>query len=89
MNDTTSPQVISNSTLAWLFRERIRQREKFGNQPLASMEAFIRIAGEEFGEICSAVNQGKPISEIRNEILQLAAVCIAWIDGDLHDGRAA
>lgn len=79
---------ISNEVIMALNEERALQRKKFGKEPFASAGDFIRIAGEEFGEVCRAVNQGADTPTIYTEIKQLAAVCIAFLDGDLHDGRA-
>ena len=76
---------ISLDTLELLDDERFRQKTKFAKFPLASLDAAIRIMGEEFGEICKAANQRKP-GYARIEIVQLAAICIAFLDGDLHDG---
>jgi NTP pyrophosphatase (non-canonical NTP hydrolase) len=80
--------MISQELFAKLVEERERQHQKFGDDPHATVEGFIRIAGEEFGEVCRGVNQHAKISELKKEILQLACVCIAFLDGDLHDGLA-
>lgn len=77
---------ISNEVARKLNEERAKQKTKFGHEPFATPEAFIRIAGEEFGEICRAVNQGSNYESVIKETLHLAAVCIAFLDGDLHDG---
>lgn len=80
--------IITHDTLDKLEAERHQQRKKFGSYPIASNDAMIRIIGEEFGEICKSINQAKPLSETTKEVIQLAAVCIAWLDNDLHDGDA-
>ena len=61
-----------------------KQKDKFGHEPIASDDAFIRILGEEFGEICRCLNQGK---DPRDEVIHCTAVCLAFLQGDLHDGR--
>lgn len=69
--------------------ERQKQREKFGNEPIADVDGLIRIAGEEFGEVCRCINQDydTKISRFQKEIIQLVAVCVAYLENDLHDGR--
>lgn len=78
---------VSTSTLSAIQNERFRQHRKFGHEPLSTPMEFGITAGEEYGEICRALCQGKNIEEVRKEAIQLAAVCIAWLDGDLHFGN--
>lgn len=79
--------MITSTTIIQLETERLKQFQKFGKEPLASADAMCRILGEEYGEVCRAVNQGAHLSEILKELLQVAAVAIAYLDNDLHDGR--
>jgi len=79
---------IQHETAEALDDERFRQRQKFGHEPLATDSEAVAIMGEEFGEICRAVCQALSSEEKRKEVLQLAAVCIAYLDGDLHFGNA-
>lgn len=82
-------KLLNIDTILNLDVERQKQKQKFGDQPIAHENEFIRIAGEEFGEICKEINQRSSDKQIRKEILQLAAVCIAYLDYDLHDGSKA
>jgi hypothetical protein len=78
---------ISHHVLTEIINERTRQHAKFSHEPLATdMDAAI-IMGEEYGEICRAVCQNAPTAVTRKEIVELAAVCIAHLDGDLHFGN--
>lgn len=81
--------IISHETIEQLEDERHKQRKKFGAQPLADDRAALRIALEELGECAKALNQRLSPQEFRKELKQLAAVCIAHLDGDLHDGDQA
>lgn len=78
--------VISEVTKAALQAERYSQHLKFGHEPKATQFQMGLILGEEYGEICRAICQRKDRAEIEKEVIQLAAVCIAWLDGDLHWG---
>jgi hypothetical protein len=77
---------ISLTTFGELCKERMKQHSKFGEQPRADRFQLLSIAGEEYGEVCRAVNQGLHPDTLREEIIQLAAVCIAYLDEDLHFG---
>lgn len=65
------------------------QHEKFGKEPLATADDFIRILGEEFGEICRSYNQQFSPEICKIEVIQCIAVCIAWLQGNLHYGKQA
>jgi len=56
--------------------ERYRQTAKWGRQKHSNATWQI-IATEELGEVCKAILEGKPT---RHEIVQLAAVCVAWLE---------
>ena len=62
--------------------ERVRQIEKWGAMKDTSPQTWLMIAGEEFGEICSAAHdaifQGSPTEHMDKEIVQLIAVLVAW-----------
>ena len=68
-------------------KERIRQDEKLGKDN-HHPTTWMSIIGEEFGELCKAVNEltfdSRPILEtiddIRNEAIQVAACCIALLE---------
>lgn len=79
---------FTDATFELIVAERVKQRQKFGDEPLADDTAFMRIALEEFGEFAKALNQGNA-EQAKKELVQLTAVCVAHLDGDLHDGKAA
>lgn len=78
---------ISDATILSITFERAKQRMKFGHFPLATRPEMVSILGEEFGEVCRAVNQELSEEDLRKEVLQVAAVAIAYLDGDLHHGK--
>ena len=57
--------------------ERLSQIAKWTDTPRAP-GIMIRVIGEEFGEVCRAVNEDDPIN-YRDELVQLAACCIKAI----------
>lgn len=71
--------------------ERIRQESKWGAQEHFG-DKWFRILGEEFGEIARDLNelgalpieneagQLKYLTNLRQEIIQTSAVCVAWLD---------
>lgn len=78
--------MLRNDIFSLITEERNKQKQKFGDEPEATRDGLLRILGEEFGEICKEVNQRKSRQAIDKEVLQLAAVCVAWLEDDLHDG---
>jgi len=66
----------NNGIIKELLNEREKQDEKFGIQNHIDSK-WIAILGEEFGEICKAYTENLLI---REEILQSAAVCVAWLE---------
>jgi len=78
---------ISPQTLELLRKERVRQFQKFGHEPIANPFQAITIFGEELGEACAALNQAQGEDNFRKEVKQLAACCIAYLDNDLHFGN--
>lgn len=67
--------------------ERIRQVEKWGNEELlleksTSIENYnnikYRVLGEEVGEVARAINDHEGDERIIEELVQVAAVCVAW-----------
>jgi hypothetical protein len=69
----TPLQVMSMMTA-----ERKRQDEKWGEQNHTN-GVWALILGEEFGESCQAALD-KSDKEVVQELIQVAAVCIAWIE---------
>jgi len=67
--------------------ERFKQDQKWGDQSEKGDAVFCAILGEEFGEVCQAFLQEKPTHEIREELVQTAAVAVQWIE--ILDRRAS
>jgi hypothetical protein len=63
--------------------ERHRQDEKWGEQNHTD-SLWSHILGEEYGEACRAVNEvvwgGLSTAHLREELIQVAAVAVAWIE---------
>ena len=57
--------------------ERERQIEKWSDG-IRNADTMIRVIGEEFGEVCRAVNDDDA-SNYREEFVQLAACCVKAI----------
>ena len=64
-----------------LRQEQGNQKYKWGEQH-HSEEVWLTILAEEVGEVAKAIldNAGKPSKEAFKEIIQVAAVCISWLD---------
>jgi len=63
--------------------ERARQDRKWGGWPGVDRvdERFTAVLGEEFGEVCKALMEDGELSpEIREELIQVAAVAVAWVE---------
>ncbi len=65
-------------------QDNLRDMGKFP-WTLADVECFapaegIAPLGEEFGEVCRAICE-KDTANLREELVQLAACCVAWIEG--------
>lgn len=59
-------------------RERVRQDEMHG--PRLDVNDITRVLGEEFGEVCAAINDREHVSRVREELVQCAAVCLKAIE---------
>lgn len=70
-----------------LLEENSRGNKKFQEFAVADTEAFVRILGEEFGEICEALNKDKDSEEVVKEIIQVMSVCYRFLSGELRDGN--
>lgn len=62
------------------------QRDKFGHKPLATDMQAVSVLGEEYGEFCRGINQ-RNRAHAEKEVLQVIAVSLAWLEGDLHYGE--
>ena len=67
-------------------QERRRQDEKWGRRPgywPASQDRKLAVLVEEVGEVAEAIltdSKGKPAQDIRMELVQVAAVAVAWLE---------
>lgn len=69
----TAPRVLSD-----VLDERVRQVKKWG--PQSHDDGYwALILGEEYGEVCQAA-MDKPVQELRDELIQVAAVAVAWVE---------
>lgn len=59
--------------------ERHRQDRKWGVQNLTDAE-FMCVLAEEVGEVANAINDGLPPEHVRKELVQVAAVCVKWLE---------
>ena len=59
-------------------KERFNQIRKWGDQRHPH-DAWVRIELEEFGEVAKSINECRPWEEVRAELIQVAAVAVAWI----------
>jgi NTP pyrophosphatase (non-canonical NTP hydrolase) len=75
MGDLDSRHRILQDILA----ERLRQLRKWGDQSHTD-DRWAVIEGEEFGEVCRAIFEGDNIEHLREELVQVAAVAVAWIE---------
>lgn len=60
-------------------RERARQDAKHGTA--LAVERIPVVLGEEFGEVCKALNDREPPHRIVEELIHVAAVCVKAIEG--------
>lgn len=42
------------------------------------------VLGEEFGEVCKALNESEPAAQLYAELVQTAAVAMAWAESIAH-----
>lgn len=74
-----------------VFRERDRQDAKWGGVPGLDRDddhTYAAVLGEEFGECCKAWLE-RDTEHLRAELVQAAAVAVAWIEQlDNTAGRA-
>lgn len=63
--------------------ERRRQDKKWGGQPgvdrVHPNEEYAVVLGEEYGEVCRAILEGQG-ANLREELIQVAAVAVAWVE---------
>lgn len=88
--ERTIPNKVMNKAIESIIEERERQDAKWGDQSGNHPFEWTSILGEEFGELCEAVNEtyfkngDKPerggLDKIRKEAVQVAAVAVAIIE---------
>lgn len=81
-NPNTGPVLLE------VLKERGRQDLKWGNRRSYTPLQWFAVAGEEYGEVAEHVTKGfvPPESDFdaagyRKELIQLAAVCVAAVEG--------
>lgn len=75
--------------LAEIAAERVRQDAKWGGIPGLERRddhTYAAVLGEEFGEVCKAWLE-RDTAALREELVQTAAVAVAWIQ-ELDNGGA-
>ena len=75
---------IQQNVLQDVRSERRRQDILWGDQTGHSNFLWSAILGEEFGEVCNAALKShfgnKPLDHLREELIQVAAVAVAWVE---------
>jgi hypothetical protein len=81
---------VNNETIKALedvYNERVRQDEKWGSQESNADTVWLAILTEEVGESAQevltrefGVESGKGHGDLREELVQVAAVAVAWIE---------
>ena len=69
--------------------ERLRQQIIWGDDSIADgqhpYDACLRILVEEVGEVAQAINRPDSNQDMLNELTQVAAVAVAWIEGIIRE----
>ena len=91
LDKTTKEGIKLRLVLDRVIIERQKQESKWGQQN-HSPETWLLILGEEVGEVNKAILEhrfgNKPISEYREELIQVAAVAVAMIESfDRNEGK--
>lgn len=83
---------VMDQVNAEVFSERERQNAKWGRQEHPNGN-WLSILGEEFGEVCQALQQGSQSSKetdasnLYEELIHVAAVASAWAEQVLRDSH--
>lgn len=83
------PEATRLLVLGDVAEERRRQDEKWGGTPGIDRRSdphYAAVLGEEFGEVCQAWLERK-VDDLREELIQVAAVAVAWVE-ELDNGGA-
>lgn len=62
---------------------REKQDQKWGYDRHLPDDTWFRILGEEYGEIAKALNEHEDCAQLIDELLDLAAVAVAWMEDQL------
>lgn len=81
----------TGTILGEIANERARQIARWGGRtgdsienPSTSNYIRLRVLAEEFGEVAEAMGRpkdGNGRGDLRTELIQTAAVCVAWLEG--------
>ena len=93
------PTMREHNGLGCVATERIKQNAKWGEQNHDSLKWFAILA-EEFGEVANAINEEFPTiksqysqeaieDNLEYELIQVAAVAVAWVECIRRRGRDA
>ena len=63
-------------------QERLNQIEKWGSHRKLHPDTWVRVMAEELGEIANEIEDDSTGENITTELVQLAALCFAWLSGD-------
>lgn len=76
-------QYRRSAVLQEVLAERVRQDTRFGEQNHEANNWCVILA-EEFGEVakeaCDVTFSGKSTEDLEAELVQVAAVCVAWLE---------
>lgn len=91
-----SEQLARAIVIEKIAAERKRQNElkaqgKFTYTAADDVSPFKKLAilGEELGEVAKALNEGDDLASLQAELIQVAAVAIAWAEGIEREMEAA
>lgn len=82
MNEKNITQLLDFTTpvLHDISEERKRQDNKWGSHRSLQDGKWMLILTEEIGEVAMDILNKKNRASVRNELVQCAAVCVAWIE---------
>lgn len=74
------PLNLTEQAIDSVLHERAFQDERWGGNRQLPDDTWLRILVEEVGEVAKALNDREPVEDLRAELVQVAAVAIAWIE---------
>ena len=80
MDDELTREAMTTQVLSEVLGERRFQDEKWGSNRDLDNGTWGLILGEEVGESCEAALEND-MKHLRRELVQVAAVAVAWIEG--------